>query len=134
MNRQLREGKLDAPYKGWLSSYSGAIFTGQVVSVKKVKVERFGATWPRYKVKLQVDRYWQGVDSSETVIFTGVGGGDCGIRFRKGESWIVFAEMSENRLETGGCSFTAESRYVANIIKALELGAGKQPAKRLKPL
>ena len=128
MQLQLLQGRLDAPYKNWIDRYSGVIFTGQVVNIKKVKVKlSTGDTWHNYQVTFKVDRYWRGGDSPEVVVFTGVGGGDCGIRFRKGESYIVFAEMIEGRLRTGICTFTAGTRYAANIIKGLDLGEGRQP-------
>jgi hypothetical protein len=85
-------------------------------------------------VTFKVDRYWKGTDSSEVIVFTGAGGGDCGIRFRKGDSYIVFAEMLEDKWRTGICSLTAESRYAERIINGLNLGEGKHPAlKDVKP-
>ena len=75
-----------------------------------------------------MDRYWKGSDSPEVIVFTGLGrGGDCGIRFRKGDTYIVFAQMIEDRLQTGICSWTAEGRFAENMIKGLNLGNGKSP-------
>ena len=129
MKLQLMEGKLlNITDKAWLDEYPGVIFTGQVLKRKKVNVKLSGGVdWRYYQVTFKVDKYWKGSDSPEVVVFTGVGGGSCGIRFSKGESYIVFAEMIENRLETGICTFTADSRYIENIIKGLNLGDGRSP-------
>ena len=128
---QLTEGRFNISAEGWLDSYQGVIFLGQVVNIKKVKVKLSGGdTWHNYQVTFKVDRYWKGSDSSEAIVLTSVGGGDCGFRFRKGESYIVFADMIGNRLRTGICDLTAESRYAANFIKGLKLGDGKQPTPR----
>ena len=128
MKLQLIEGRFNTPSKGWLDGYSGAVFTGQVVNIKKVKFKlSTGDIWHNYQVTFKVDRYWKDIDSSDVIVYTGVGGGDCGIRFRKGESYIVFAEMIEGRLQTGICTLTSQYRYAANIIRGLDLGAGRQP-------
>ena len=119
--------------KAWLDDYSGVVFSGQVIKIKKVKVKLpRGYDWQNYRVTFKVDRYWKGINSSEVVVFTGAGGGDCGIRFRKGESYIVFANLFEDRLQTGICSYTAGSRYAENIIKGLNLGEGRYPAQKSK--
>lgn len=122
------EGKLVTD-KAWLDDYDGVVFSGQVVKIKKVKVKlATGDDWYNYQVTFKVDRFWKGTDSSEVVVYTGVGGGDCGFRFHKGESYIVFGNVFENRLHTGICSYTADSRYVENIIKGLNPGeAGMSP-------
>lgn len=127
----LLEGKLN--HKAYLDNYDGVIFTGQVIKIKKVRVKlSSGDEWHNYRVTFKVDRYWKGSDNSEVVVFTGVGGGDCGIRFRNRESYIVFAHTFEDKLHTGICTFTADSRYVANIIKGLNLGEGRHPTQKAR--
>jgi hypothetical protein len=128
----LLEGKLFTD-KAFLDDYDGVVFTGQVIKIKKVKVKlSSGDDWHNYRVTFKVDRYWKGIDSSEVVVFTGAGGGDCGIGFRKGDGYIVFGKMFENRLYTGICTYTADSRYAENIIKGLNLGEGKYPVQKSK--
>ncbi len=126
----LMEGKINSTdtHRTWLDEYPGAVFTGQVTKIEKVSVKLSGGDdLQKYKVTFAVDRYWKGTDNSQTIVFTGVGGGSCGIRFRKGESYIVFAQMIDDRLQTGICSFTAEGRFAENMIKGLNMGDGRRP-------
>lgn len=122
-------GQLSAENKVWFEQYSGIVFNGQVTKIKRVKVKYYGDATSEYQVTFKVDRYWRGSVGSEVVVYTGVGNGDCGFGFRKGEGYIVFAEMLDNRLKTGGCSLTAGAKYEANILKGLELGEGEEPLK-----
>ena len=124
---KLMEGKIDGTGadRAWIDEYPGVIFAGQVIKIKKVQIKLPSSDyWPNHKVTFKVDRYWKG-DSPEVIVFTGVGGGSCGFRFRKKQSYIVFAQMIENRLQTGICDFTSESHYAENIIKGLNLGDGR---------
>jgi hypothetical protein len=64
-----------------------SIFLGTVVSV---------ATLDGYKlVSLDVERSWMGSHWNEARIVTELEGGMCGVDFRVGESWVVFASDTD---------------------------------------
>jgi hypothetical protein len=128
---KLSQGSVDPVYQDFATYYDGTIFVGRVIQRKKLR--RRDVNWYEYQVTFKVDRYWKGADSSEIVVFTGIGiGGDCGIRFRKGEDYIVFAEPLKGRLQTSICSLTLEARYAPNVVKGLYLGEGKVPSKSIR--
>jgi hypothetical protein len=84
----------------------GAIFIGEVLKVEKVKVRAYGLSrpWPFKKVTVRVERYWVGVHSPEVIIYTGIGGGDCGVPYVKGKKYLFDADNLEGRLQTGICT------------------------------
>jgi hypothetical protein len=57
-------------------------------------------------VKFAVEQSYLGVDSTEVVVFTGFGGGDCGYQFKIGERYLVYAYRDHIRLVTGICTRT----------------------------
>ena len=54
------------------------------------------------------------------VIRTGIGDGDCGFRFVKGEKYLVSAYQFEGHLETGICTSTQKLTNAVNLIKELD--------------
>ncbi len=97
-----------------------AVFVAQIASV----VLQGGPTIVRARVK----KAYKGVGAGKTVeIRTGLGGGDCGIRFTAGSSWLVYAHApfvadprAPKALHTGLCSRTTELAYAADEIKVLD--------------
>lgn len=69
------------------------VFTGRVLSIRDTVVGEGmqHGPWQMRAVTLRVDRAWKGVDSRRFVVLTGMGGGDCGVPFRRGESYLVYA-------------------------------------------
>ncbi|HET6892879.1 MAG TPA: hypothetical protein VFH31_17370 [Pyrinomonadaceae bacterium] len=135
---ELSQGKIDPRYRDWLKYYPGIVFVGRVMQKKKVNMKVFSSDWYNYRITFKVERYWKGTDTSELegywketnteiVLFTGIGGGDCGFPFRKRESYIVFAKALDGRLQTNICSLTRGARYAPNVINGLYLGEGKVP-------
>jgi hypothetical protein len=119
-------GPIPACQRVWMSE---AVFVGRVVDVERVENGQ-GASH-RFlrdrRVTLEVLERFHGAnllgskDGTSTVeVFTGQGGGDCGIGFVKGESYLVFArapgaatggstsEGSTPTLQTGLCDGTRE--------------------------
>ena len=128
---KLLEGTATDIGPAWHTNYSGAIFIGKVIRIKKEKVGASGSSVFRVRVTFDVERFWKGITDREAVVYTSpVGNGSCGFPFRKGQRYLVFAGVIENRLTTSICSFTAESRYAANIVKGLALGEGNAPIKQ----
>ena len=67
---------------------AGAVFAGKVTRIYDVLS---GWTGLPVSVSFDVAQVWKGPVRQRTVIKTGSGGGDCGIDFRLGEDYIVYA-------------------------------------------
>lgn len=91
----------------YLNKFKGAIFVGKVLSVEKVnrKIHDKFIISER-KVVFKVEKYWIGVESDTITIYTGMGGGDCGIKFQEGDITFVKADNYEDRFMTGICSYS----------------------------
>lgn len=75
---------------------SAEIFQGKVL--KKEKVNH------NYIYQFEVKNVWKGTTEVKKSIKTGLGGGDCGVNFEVGKSYIVFS----NNGKTNRCKRTAE--------------------------
>ena len=110
------EGPIPACQGVWMSD---AVFVGRVVNITNVEEEQE----PRLpfrsrRVTLEVLEKFRGDSllvprdgASVVEVFTGQGGGDCGIAFKKGEEYLVFARSSKGTpalLRTGLCDRTRE--------------------------
>jgi hypothetical protein len=100
--------------------HSQAVFLGNVIQILQ-KPESYGVL-----VRFRVENAWKGKLTQEVTVFTGHGGGDCGYRFEVGESYLVYAYGSNERLSTNICQRTAP-RSEGGDIKLL--GKGKIPIK-----
>lgn len=79
-------------------------------------------------VKFRVERSWKGSVSKEVNIVTGAHDGNCGIDFKTGEKYLVYASRSsEGGLETGMCDRTDNLRNARKDLKIL--GKGKITSK-----
>lgn len=58
-------------------------------------------------VDLSVDSAWKGVTSTRVRVQTGSGGGDCGVPFRAGDRYLIYATFWEDALFTSICTRTA---------------------------
>ena len=86
-----------------------AFFIGSVVKIEKVKMRRLAGSHdrsPMKRVTVTVEKYWLGVKTPEMIIYTGVGGGDCGVPYVKGKQYFFAASRDRvtRLLETGICS------------------------------
>ncbi len=91
----------------WRREQNGyALFIGQVVKIERVKVKQSNEHVPMKKVTVRVEKYWLGVKfiSPEMVIYTGVGGGDCGVPYVKGNKYFFLASRVNGLLGTNICS------------------------------
>jgi hypothetical protein len=65
--------------------------------------------FPKRVVRFAIKEAWNGIPTGEKEIEveTGLGGGDCGYRFERGEDYLVYAYRSpQGKLATGICSRT----------------------------
>lgn len=88
---------------------SEAVFSGKVLDIR----EKTNPSGYNYKsVLFQVAYTWKGVKESQIIITTGLGGGDCGIDFKEGQEYLVYANESDadmyeaNTLSTVICDRT----------------------------
>ena len=105
-----------------------AVFTGRVLSVRDTTVDPASGHggWRMRRVVLRADRAWKGVESDTVVVVTGMSDGDCGFRFRRGATYLVFAHAApDGSLGTGICDRTARLWRAAADVRALG-----EPARR----
>lgn len=69
---------------------SHEVFVGQVLEVKQQKHGRYVTNAALF----EVNQVWKGKPETQKIIYTGTGGGDCGIYFEKGKSYLVYAHPS----------------------------------------
>jgi hypothetical protein len=79
---------------------AAAVFVGTVVDVRDSpqlgrdearKGEDAGERWEPRAFKFAVEQTFLGLVGAEVEVRTGMGGGDCGYRFEKGETYLVYA-------------------------------------------
>jgi hypothetical protein len=91
-----------------------------------------GVSWPFVRrVRLEVRERFSGPESRNFELFTGLGGGDCGVEFKEGEEWLVFASQDpqSGRWGAGVCgdsSLLKDSAYEVAMMRALK--EGRRPA------
>ena len=82
-----------------------AVFAGEVLSIDPVP-EGADPGFSRKRVRFRVQQAWRGEVEGEVEIRTGAGGGDCGYRFEKGETYLVYAHGNGVTLSTSICTRT----------------------------
>ena len=98
-----------------------ALFIGSVKKIEKQKVKRSEGSddrSPMKKVTVTVEKYWLGVKAPEMIIYTGVGGGDCGVPYVKDRQYFFWAirDRVSRLLETSGCSpSTVDDKLVDDL-------------------
>ena len=106
---------------------SDAIFSGKVLEIKEKKVNGYMTK----SVLFEVTNTWKGVDESQVIITTGLGGGDCGFRFIEGQEYLVYAKESDmygaKTLTTTMCDRTNRLSALQDDLEVL--GAGETPIK-----
>ena len=114
---------------------SDAVFLGTVTAVRRPEMplwfyellnevdHRLGTTFLRdawdVTVSLSVDASWKGVATRRARVQTGSGGGDCGVPFREGSQYLIYASTWERELYTSICSRTAPQALAAEDLAFL---------------
>jgi hypothetical protein len=101
---------------------ASAVFIGTVIDSRHIKVTQDNYERDRMAVRLSVDSAFRGVTGSEVELTTGLGGGDCGFGFVKGQQYLVYASERRGKLSTGICSRTRDISRAAvdlNYIRGL---------------
>lgn len=88
---------------------SHAVFTATVLGVEELKVPAGGnGSFSRIRaVALELHQAWRGLAHPNAIIFTGLGGGDCGYPFEVGKSYLVFASHAASGAEVPGALYTS---------------------------
>jgi hypothetical protein len=95
------------------------VFVGIVTSVKK----RFQLPLPVRDATFDVSQAWKGVSEFDgTVVRSAIGEIACGYKFRKGSSYLVFANWVPDQgvLWTNMCELTREESKAETLIKELD--------------
>lgn len=98
---------------------AAAVFVGTVTGVRtseqpkakdvveRRKQEDAGEIdWTPIAYRFSVEQAYLGVAGAEIEIFTGRGGGDCGVTFQTGQRYLVYAYRSKDKLTTSICTRT----------------------------
>jgi hypothetical protein len=82
-----------------------AVFAGEVLSIDPVP-DGADPGFSRKRVRFQVQEVWRGGVEGVVEIRTGAGGGDCGYRFERGGTYLVYAHGNGGTLSTSICTRT----------------------------
>ena len=97
---------------------AAAVFAGTVTGVRDIEREMKdvsgqrkqeylnGIEWVPMAYKFSVEQPYLGVAGAEIEIFTGRGGGDCGVSFQIGQRYLVYAYRYKDKLTTSICTRT----------------------------
>lgn len=105
---------------------SNAVFSGKVLEIREKKGLKGYMT---RSVLFEVTSTWKGIQQSQIIIATGLGGGDCGIDFKEEQEYLVYAYEStmygEKKLITTICDRT--NKLSASQEDLIILGDGQSP-------
>ncbi|HYO90079.1 MAG TPA: hypothetical protein VEQ40_00505 [Pyrinomonadaceae bacterium] len=103
-------------------SQAGAVFSGKVLQVKRVKGSEQDGLW-QVEVVFAVNTSWKGARQRVISVFTASQSAACGYSFMRGRTYLVYAGESQGKLATTICSRTKRLKDARLDLK--ELGAGK---------
>lgn len=84
-----------------------AVFFGEVLTVEAVA--------HGLRVNIQVEHGWKGVDGDRVEVWTASSGASCGVSFRPGETYLVYAESFDDRLGASLCSRTRQTSWESAV-------------------
>ena len=116
------ETKTKINYKQWLKNFNGVAFIGRVVKIEKLENSY------ELKVTFEVERFWKGAETGESVIYTPKDGVLCGVNYVEDQSYFIIADSYGGRLSTDLCSEIGYSELKQAFIK--KLGKGRKPKAR----
>lgn len=104
-------------------NHADVVFVGKVVKAEKLEViskevEVTNFKEPVMRYTLQVERWFKGrIATEEVVVYTGMGGGDCGYDFELNKRSIVYAKRNDVMVERFNADVPLSGRgiYWTNI-------------------
>jgi hypothetical protein len=113
---------------GW--KHGQVIFLGTVTAKDSIPRDSTNGTHnslDRVAVHFSVSEIFAGrvIAEKDTIVFTGVGGGDCGYPFVVGQSYLVYASASPEKLATSICSQTGPEVIARALIRQLRMASNK---------
>jgi antitoxin component YwqK of YwqJK toxin-antitoxin module len=86
--------------------FDGIVFKGKIIDLQTKYASYQGKEWTTDRIAtFVVDSWYSGQEISDTVIVnTGGGGGDCGIFFNKGETWLIYAYNQNGIIQSSICT------------------------------
>lgn len=94
-------------------------FLGRVIALEETRESGFLSA---LAVRFEVNENFSGATAgAEVTLYTGIGGGDCGYPFVRGESYLVYAapQNGDGRLHTGICSETTPAVRAGGVLPEL---------------
>jgi hypothetical protein len=92
----------------------------QATSMDDIEGPAQGVRWPGRRVRLKVLERFAGPELPDFELFTGMGGGDCGVEFQEGEEYVVSAWRDKGgRWVTSICSPTFRVTENPEYVKVL---------------
>jgi hypothetical protein len=87
---------------------SDVVFAGTVISMAPIEDVSAGFRHQSMQVAFNVEQGFLNAPAGRIEVVTGMGGGDCGYRFKVGVKYLVYANKTEasSRLTTGICNRT----------------------------
>lgn len=101
---------------------ANTVFSGRVVNVITTRRNRRRPqfSFPQTRVTFEVSEVWKGRERRRVMVMTSDSSASCGFNFIEGESYLVYASQSENRLTTSLCSGTKLLSQAQEDLKMLE--------------
>lgn len=100
---------------------ANTVFSGRVVNVITTRRNRRSPqfSFPQTRVTFEVSEVWKGRERRRLMVMTSDSSASCGFNFVEGESYLVYASQSENRLTTSLCSGTKLLSQAQDDLKML---------------
>jgi hypothetical protein len=94
---------------------ASAVFLGKVMAIEKAGPNQV-------KVTFEVQTNFKSTKGKKIALTTGLGGGDCGYRFKKGEAYLVYCDGKPGSLSTNTCTRTRAAADAKEDLAALSDG------------
>ena len=87
---------------------ASAVFIGVVIRDSPISAQDGEYEFQKRSVNFVVEETFHGLQGTSAEVITGMGGGDCGVGFKRGERYLVYASMNprDNKLYTNICMRT----------------------------
>jgi antitoxin component YwqK of YwqJK toxin-antitoxin module len=91
--------------------FDGIVFSGKIIDLQVKYATYKQETWVTDRIAtFVVDSWYSSQEISDTVIVnTGGGGGDCGLFFNKGETWLIYANDYNGIIQSSSCTPSIDS-------------------------